>query len=327
MSSSGLGPQPIPQGTLFSRKWNVTVANDTTALDLSQLHIQFSIEQSDVETPNNANIRIYNLSEQTSTRLLSKEFSRVVINAGYVNGPYGVIFDGSIKQSRRGRIDQTLTYLDILAADGDEAYNYGIVNQSLAAGSTINDQINAIAQGMGTDVGYVSQLQLGGNPQATIRGKVLFGLGKDYNRQIALANNSRWSIQNGKTVFIANSDYIQADPILVSAASGMVGIPEQTQDGISVTMLLNPKLKIGQPVQLSSKDINVAAFIDIPYGSIDASQLPNNQFPPLSTDGLYRVVVSEYEGDTRGNEWYSKLICFAVAPDVPASSGVNPWPS
>ena len=32
----------------------------------------------------------------------------------------------------------------------------------------------------------------------------------------------------------------------------------------------------------------------------------------LSADGLYRVLGREHIGDTRGNDWYTKIICAGV---------------
>jgi len=313
------------QGQLFGRKWDVTVANAGQALDLSPLRIYCTIEQSDVETPNHATIRIYNLSDDTSSRLLAQEFDRVVVSAGYVNGPYGVIFDGTIKQSRRGRIDQIDKYLDILAADGDLAYNYGVVNTTLAAGSTLQQQIDAIAQGMGVQTGYLPEFQNLGNPNL-IRGKVMYGLGKDLMRNLAISHNFRWSIQQGRMVVIPNDSYIPGEAIVLSSSTGMLGFPEQTQSGISVRALLNPKLVIGQSVKIDNADIQSAQF-DVAYAAV-------NNFPSKAADGLYRVVVSEFEMDTRDEPWWSKLTCFAINPtsdtnSTPSSTTgapVNPWP-
>ena len=48
----------------------------------------------------------------------------------------------------------------------------------------------------------------------------------------------------------------------------------------------------------------------------------NLYFPADTTaDGFYRVLVVEYEGDTRGNPWYSNLICLAA--DTSASSNTG----
>ena len=318
--SNGAGAAP---SSLYLRDWDVNLTGASGSVNPSALHIVWSTTQSDVETPNSCRLRLYNCSQETINKLMSKEYTNVEVSAGYQNGPYGTVFKGSIKQTRNGKENQTDRYVDILAADGDEAYNFGVVNKTLAAGWTVKQQIDAIAQGMGVDVGYVSDGLATGNPQQSIRGKAMYGLAKDYARQLAIGNNARWSIQNGKLVFILNSDYIQAEPIILSPATGLIGIPEQTQSGIKCKALINPKLIIGQPIKIDSTLINTAQF-NVFYG--DLASNPNNLFPPISSTGLYRIVVSEMQGDTRGQDWYVELTCFAIASDVAPGSAVNPWP-
>lgn len=309
--------------SLFLRKWSLVVSKNGTTEDLSQLHFTASGTQSDVETPNSAIIRCYNLAASTAKTLLAGEFKYLTLSAGYQNGPYGVAFDGTIKQVRQGKESQTDTYVDFLVADSDEAYNFSVINQTLAENTTTGDQIAALAAAMGVPVGYVSASLEVGNPENSIRGKVLYGMSKNILRQLALANGARWSLQNGKLVFISNSDYIPAAPIVLSPATGLIGIPEQTQSGISCQALYNPKLIIGYPVQIASTLINTAQF-NIAYG--DLAQNPENIFPPIAGAGLYRIAVSEFSLDNRGQDWYSNLTCFAINPDQAAAQSVNPWP-
>ena len=70
-------------------------------LDLSQMHFTFETSQQDAESPNSAAIRVFNLSDQTIKRIQG-EFDSVVLQAGYANGPFGIIFKGNIKQYRIG---------------------------------------------------------------------------------------------------------------------------------------------------------------------------------------------------------------------------------
>ena len=111
------------------------------ALDLSALRFVFDVRRGDLQTPNSARVRVFNVGPMTAQRV-QKEFTRLVLQAGY-EGNYGIIFDGNIKQVRRGRVSQTDTYLDITAADGDSAYNFAVVNATLAAGSTSADHVAA----------------------------------------------------------------------------------------------------------------------------------------------------------------------------------------
>lgn len=102
----------------YKRKASLLLVDDDEVLDLSNLRFRFQVKAMDVESPNNAAIRVYNLSRDTLVKIRG-EFSRVILQAGYDNN-FGVIFDGTIKQFRIGREGTTDTYLDILAADGVE---------------------------------------------------------------------------------------------------------------------------------------------------------------------------------------------------------------
>lgn len=285
-------------------------------LDLSEMQIRFTVRQSDVETPNNAIIRIYNLSERT-TATIEKEYTRVVLQAGYETGAFGVIFDGTIKQVRRGKVTATDSYLDILAADGDLAYNFAALSQSLAAGATLDEQYEAIAQAakeQGVDTGYKAPIVGPVLP----RGKVLFGMWRDYMRDWSTTAGVTWSVQDGKVIVLPLTGYRPGEAVVMNSRTGMIGIPEQTENGIRIRSLLNPRLRIGGLVQIDNASINRTIFktaAPIPFDRYAGLQL----LAPVTDDGFYRLYVVEHEGNTRGNEWYSDLICLAVdmtaAPD------------
>ncbi len=297
----------------YMRKASLIVGLDSgNALDLSALRFAFAVRRGDLQTPNSADIRVYNVNDDTAQQV-AKEFTRIVIQAGY-DGNYGVIFDGEIKQVRRGRESQTDTYLDITAADGDSAYNFAVSALSLAAGSTPNDHVSAVLQGMavnGITRGYVPDLP--GNPSA--RGKVFYGMSRDEMRKIARNTGAAWSIQDGKFVMVPLNNYMPGDVPVITAATGMVGLPEQTQSGIKIKTLLNPNLKIGQAVKLDNESIQRYRY------GLGVNNLVDNQWVNVSAktndDGLYYVMVANHSGDTRGNDWYTDLICLAIDATVP----------
>jgi hypothetical protein len=75
---------------------------------------------------------------------LDTEFNTVTLQAGYEGGNFGIIFQGSIKQTATGRERNVDSYVDIWAADGDEWTNFSVISQSLAAGQTPQQVITAI---------------------------------------------------------------------------------------------------------------------------------------------------------------------------------------
>jgi hypothetical protein len=302
----------------YLRKCSLIVATGEQGLELSELRIQFKIEQSDLDSPNKAIIRVFNLSPTTAQRV-QKEFQRVVLQGGYQTGKFGVLFDGTVKQVRRGRIDQTNTYLDILAADGDVAYNQGIVNKVMAAGSTAKQRLDTISQAMDLPVGYSADLPSG----ALSRGKVMFGMGRDYLRDLTNTTGTTWSIQNGKVVVLPLGGYLPGEAVKISSGTGMIGLPEQTEQGIEVKVLLNPALRIGGLVQIDNASIQ-RAFLPVNLftpGEITQEKFPN-LYPKVTDDGFYRIYVAEHEGDTRGVPWYTNLVCLAIDKSAPASSAV-----
>lgn len=284
-------------------------------LDFSQFKFSFYIKAADVQSPNSAFIRIYNVTPQTAAKV-KYEFTRVVLNAGYENGNYGLIFSGNIKQIRIGRESAVDSYLDIFAADGDEAFNNAVINVTLAAGKGQTDQYLAIGKAFAP----YAVTQEDPNGLATTggvlpRGKVMFGMARDYMRRFAQTNGSSWSIQNGQIQVTPLTGYRPGEAVVLTAKTGMVGVPEATQSGVAVRCLLNPRIAIGCLVQIDNKSINQVTVKE--QGFPDYSSL--NFFADVTNDGFYRVLVVEHEGDTRGTEWYTTLTCLSV--DMSASPG------
>jgi hypothetical protein len=304
-------------GQQFGRKATLIVAGGADGLDLSELHFKFQITAADTESPNAAAIRIYNLSDATVKKITGKnpvEFTRVVLQAGYESAAYGVIFDGTIKQFRRGRENATDSYLDILAAENDLEYNFGVCNTTLAAGSTPQERVGAIAGGLGVSPGYVSPLTSTGGTLP--RGKVLFGMARSLMRCEAATRGATWSIQSGKVNVVALDGYLPGEAVKLNTQTGLVGMPEQTEQGVKVRCLLNPKIKVGGLVQINNGDINQTSAAPgqaLPAGQLMYDRRAGIQYPAdVSSDGFYRVFVVEYAGDTRGQEWYCDLVCLAV---------------
>lgn len=299
----------VPQ---YLRKISLKIGNDTEAIDLSELRIRFSVRRGTISTPNTADIRVYNVSAETARKSQLKEFGRVVLQAGYA-GNYGVIFDGTIKQVRRGRESQTDTYLDITAADGDSAYNWSVINMSLAAGSTAQDHLKAAVQAMegrGVTMGDSGTLSTNKLP----RGKVMFGLTREVLDNLGRTQDVSWSIQDGKMTLIPNTAYLPGDAIVVNYQTGMVGLPEQTQNGVNVRMLLNPSVKIGRLLKLDNASIQQYRYGVSLYDQAN-NDIIHNQIA-LSADGVYKTMIADHFGDTRGNEWYTDVICVSVDATV-----------
>lgn len=304
-------PAQIDGPQQYLRKCTLIVyGTNLNGLDLSQLRIKFSVKQSDSQNPNVADIRVYNVSDETALSMLINlnppsgiSFStpgRVVLQAGYESN-FGVIFQGNIKQIILGRESATDTFVDIVAGDGHLAYNYAIVNQTLAAGSTQDDQIAAAATPMnkyGTTLGYVSTKQLNKLP----RGKTMYGNARNYMRSVSQNTGQTWSIQNEKITFIKKTSYKPGTAVVLTSKTGLIGTPQQTNEGINVKCLLNPNIQVGGRINIAEATVQ-----DFKINQSNVNS-PANIAPPLTQDGNYYVLVLSQTGDTRGVEWYTEIL-------------------
>lgn len=286
------------------RKASLVVSTGGEGIELNALRFTFKIRQWDLQTPGSVAIRVYNLSDDTANRI-QKEFTRVILQAGYEDGEYGVIFDGTIVQVRRGRESAVDKYVDIVGADGDAALNFAVINTALEKGSTFTDRITALQKAMephGVTPGYVAPM-----PDAALpRGKTMFGMVRDHLRNVAFSTETKFSVQKGQLQIVPVAGYLPGEAVVLTANTGLVGMPEQTQDGIKVRSLLNPMIKVSGRVQIDNKSVQQAQLNIGVQGSVSNAFLPS-----IANDGIYRVVVCEHEGDSRGQAWYSNLICIA----------------
>lgn len=274
-------------------------------IDVSALRCTFQIEKSISETPNYAEIVLYNLSAQTENSII-KEGAKVILEAGYQNPQYGLIFSGDIVQPLRGKEDNTTYTLTLVSQDGDLFYNKGIINASFRAGQTQRDVLENIAK-QSTNALEIEQLSDNLSQTALPRGKALFGLTRDYFRQIAKSEQAAFYINNNKIEFIKAMDLSKNEIIKLNGKSGLIGMPEQTEEGIQATCLLNPLL-----------DLNKMVAIDL--SSIQRQKADrNSELKNLAGAGVFKIIKLAHKGDTRGDEWYTEFTAVAQTGATPVT--------
>jgi hypothetical protein len=303
------------------------LGGDTTGRDLSQLQFSFSVRAADTETPNTMVVRIYNLSPQTETEIV-QQYTEVALLAGYQGTGLSVIFTGSIKMFRKGKENATDKFLEISASDGDLGYSYGFLNSTLGTGASQVNALQAAAQAMQTTLTQTANSTVGTGGIVFPRGKVLFGLARVHMRTIADTIKARWSIQNGAVTVIPVTSYLPGTVVKLNSGTGMINIPESTPNGIEVDCLLNPLLQIGGQVEIDSNDI--VAMLNTQAGEqagegINFPSYTSHIFPATIQpgQGIYRIIVAEHQGDTRGNDWTTHLTCLAIDPSSPLGTSVS----
>ncbi|EOU3097372.1 hypothetical protein [Yersinia intermedia] len=319
-------------------------------ISLSDFKVTFQIEWADTKWPRVANVKIYNLSTDTTNKILGQEFSKIRIIAGYDgiapnvdasqvgvvrNIPegqegqtddqnYGLIFDGDIRFTVTGKDNITDSWVLIQAIGDHEAFLFARTKTTIAAGYTVADLHNVTMQGF--NAFGVTKGITGSMPTTVFpRGRVLYNASRNVMDNIAAQCNATWQLVDGQVQMVPEDKYIH-EAIVLSADTGLVGMPQQTMGaGVNVRCLINPNIRINGLIQLDQNSVyrSTVGNGDIaqsPFrigsseynGNIEGDVLPSKaQASSIATDGVYIVKGIAYTGDTRGQEWYMDLMCFA----------------
>lgn len=307
----------------YLRKIGLIVTSGSSGLDLSDMRIRFRTYQAIAgEAPNTVQIRVYNLSDATA-KAIQNEFQAVQLEAGYQAGPYARIFSGTITQVWRGRESAIDSYVDIAAADGDAAYNYAVCNATLAAGSTAEDRVKAIGKALephGVTIPDTS-IFAGTDPAMLSRGVALHGMAVARLSEVCNTAGVQWSIVNGQVIFSRVTGYRPGTVVVLNAASGLIGFPEQTAGGINLRCLLNPHIELGGRVKLDNASINTTTILQ--QGVQRTGEIL--YATDLSGDGIYTPFMIRHGGDTRGNDWFTEISALPVDASASADQSVQAY--
>ncbi len=293
--------------------------SNTDALDLSDFRVKFKITQAVVGKPTTAEITVYNVSPSTinkiqvpSNRAVASSRLKVIIEAGY-QANHSVIFQGDLWWKSTGRESETDTFMKLIAATGDKAHQFAVVNTSIPKGATQAQVFNAVAKsfedkgvrakGMPKEVATATKLP---------RGKVIYMMSRDAMQNLADTNNFNWGYGSDGLIAIPKEPIYDKskDVIVLNARTGLIGRPTITVNGINAQCLLNPRLDIGSLLQIDNSTIQGSVYDTSVDADIMQQQTATDAF--ISADGLYRVISREFVGDTRGNDWFANLICEGV---------------
>ena len=322
--------------------------NNGQGIALSDFKIVFNIEWFNIKFPRVATFKIYNLSTDTTNRIIGQEFSKVQLIAGYrgmkstesegdeyPDQNIGELFSGDIRYSITGKDNPTDTFILIQAADGHNAFINATINQTLASGYTLAD-VNALVMRNLSPYGITEGPSPDFGSVVFPRGKVFYGMTRDVITNIAAQCNATWQFVNGKRVMVRNDAYLHS-AIVLNSKTGLIGMPQQTIGaGVNVRCLINPNIQVNGLIQLDQSSVYRAALSnsDVQMGEVQVGETTQNgnttvngvlNTPAsIATDGVYIVKGIAYTGDTRGNEWYMDMMCLARgAGDLLSTSALS----
>ena len=259
----------------FGRQWKLDISNDSETVSIEQLRVAFEIDKTINEKPNPAKIQVWNLNRNHINKLLSQEYKKAALSVGY--NELRQIYSGDITKVRiqRDGLDFVLT---LECSDGHVAYTQSRAKTTLKAGATDKQIVEEIQKTRQKVKAGAIDIQ---NKRQLPRGRVLNGDSREVLNRVARNNNADWSIQDGSLVFLPKDKVLSDEAVLISQDTGMINAPEQTDDGLEITCLLNPALQIGGLIKLES----IIEYFN----------------------GEYKVVKLAHSGDGIGGDWHSKM--------------------
>jgi len=323
----------VPGAAVFGRKYELTLSDPSP--DGASVEI-FTISDSgdepealriafDIFTPCFsaywwATIDIYNLDVTFVDRLLAdasqiRQGLTVTLKAGYANGNFDIVWQGPIFQplwSRENVVDFKLSLncifslASVLSGSEDAAPN-------AALGANQTEIVRQIIRNLGLHEDFVATDL---NPKKLSRGKKMFGSPDKYLNWIAEDNQMVWFLSHrGLSMGRLDDPAVSNDPaVIYTPTTGLVGTPEQTQNGVNFRVLLDPRLQARIPLMVAA--IRQSAIRE-------AKKQLGELILPLDQDGQYVVGAVRHVGDSRGGPWYTDVTGYTRIEDAMAWGALN----
>lgn len=293
---------------LWQRKWRIVVTDehDEKALDVSEMHCRFEVRKRRVQGGSTAVVRIYNLANDTEQQLI-KEGDRVIIEAGYEGilgadqaegetaQQYGKIFDGKIIYPARSKDSNTDFALTLSCIDGNDPLFLNYISMAVNKGMNQRQALEAACSNAQIPI-QVDHMTDKLRQQVLPRGKVYFGRPIDYVEDICRGNKATWFFEQDRLNVYTLLDVAEDEALEVDPATGLIGIPQQTVDGLNFRLLLNPSIKLMTKIKLARSELNELAL------------MPGQRQRKLDDEWIYQAMEVTHIGDTRGNDWYTDIV-------------------
>lgn len=250
------------------------------------LHISFSLEKAEVQSPNTAKISLWNLSPAHLAALNQKDCI-VTLKAGY-GASMPLVFVGTVTNVET-QADGADTRTDVEALDGRKELRDTYVTLSYLSSISSKDIIQTVAGQMGLAVVFSEQASFADIPDYSF-----VGPGKEALDRICGTNKLVWSIQNGILQVRGPNEPINTRAFLLSPKTGLVDIPKklakgEQNSGNAVANSGQNKAQIGwEVVYLMNAAIGVNDYVKLESKKVS---------------GVFRVSKVKIEGDNFGERW------------------------
>jgi hypothetical protein len=277
---------------LYDRQIEIKIGNENETLTIRDLRVTFKVEKDIFGIPNIAKFEIYNLAEETRSKI-EKEFTKIEVNAGYVDN-VSLLFSGQLTYIFHNRVRENIV-TELYAADS--RFNY--INSFFSNTYSDSVQYSKIFDDVITTFDDVSPGDLSAIPEKnnSLFGSTFFAPSRAVLDNLCDDLSLRWYIENQKiNVIEKNGTLSNTQELVFNQLNGMVGSPIITEIGINLTVLLTPQIRVGSIIEVETVNATV--------------QLSNyffSQLKPTKGSGKYRVDRVVHFGDNFGQNWITTI--------------------
>lgn len=240
----------------WTRNYFLTVQTDEKALDYIDitmpLTISFRIKRSVNSSANTASITVLNLAENTRRKVFLDSYKTmyykgIELRAGYGNEKetLPLIFKGNIQKafSKRNGTNYETT---IDALDGGFAYVNARSSRQFAAGTTDKQALKELA----ADLPHIELGKIGNFNLTSPRGNTVDGSTLDY---FSTFSEKNFFIDLEKINCLLPSEGFEGNIKVINADVGLLGTPLREEAFLTFEMIFEPRLQIGQFIDIQSK--------------------------------------------------------------------------
>lgn len=277
----------------FQRNYELEVVGNDGNLYIFPypLTLEFMVKRNVLASANTANFKIYNLGQQHRNVIYKDQFSpnlsfrSLILKAGYGVGQattLPIIFNGNVMQAQSYRLEKSVNFVTeidgydyawvMTNATSNRNYPSGTVTQAKIINDLIGDLQTTVPKGSSLGIGAISpQFDVTYNQNVAIVGNTWEALQK-------ITNNQAY-IDNSNVYCLFENDVFNGDLTIIDSQTGLLGTPKKQDRSIIVEMLFEPRLQVGQQVQIISNSL-------VQY--------------PQNNNGYFKVVGIEHRGTISG---------------------------
>lgn len=240
----------------LNRRFKVTiqVSIDEALVIEPPITIRFDINRHLNAALNGITLQLFNLSEKNRNLIYQDRFDqtrfKMIVEMGY--DKLSTVFVGDIFEANTTRSGTDLV-TTIIARDGNYDVNQTVVSTTIKANSTLKDVLEYLAgQFPNLKTGIISKQkkfteELLTRP-CTLEGNV-YALIKKYART---GNTNAFIDLEFVNILGINEVLVNNLITVINAETGMINTPRRDQSFLTVTTLLEPRVKIAQALSLES---------------------------------------------------------------------------